>query len=174
MHYPPVKATTIWAATRCATVSRSLPTDCPSCEQKSVLWTTEICSIQDNIRPFPLSRCTSPSIKSPIAFLWHTCARVACLQLSVRGKCGSWHGQLEREHMGAVGFWLFLQNMCLVFLYQHIILVPTGTYSDMHFHTHNVCYCMLWMKNKWITTLPIAGSQYSRSIPWRTMYLFSY
>lgn len=102
-----------------------------------MLWTTEICSLQDNLRPFPLSRCTSPSTKSPIAILRHLCVQAACLQLSAQAKCGSQHGQLEREHMHAVGFWISLKE-CLVFVSQHIILTPNGTSFDMHFHTHCV------------------------------------
>jgi hypothetical protein len=147
VHYPPVKATTIWAATRCATVSRSLPTDCPSWEHKSVLlnYSNLLHTGQHSTLP-TLTMHLTQHYESDRILMAHVRARVTCLQLSVWGKCGSLHGQLERENTCcAVLFWLFLQNTCLVFLDQHIILIPTGTYFDTHFHTHTHTYthCVL-------------------------------
>lgn len=137
MHYPPVKATTIWAATRCATVTHSLPTDRPSWDQKSVLQTTEICSLQDNIRPFPLSWHTSPSTKSPITFLWHVCVRVACLQLSAWDKCGSAWAAEERTH-ACSRVMALSENMCLVCFYVSTSslfqLAPLLTHISTHTH----------------------------------------
>ena len=185
MHYPPVKATTIWAATRCATVSRSLPTDCPSWEHKSVLlnYSNLLHTGQHSTLP-TLTMHLTQHYESDRILMAHVRARVTCLQLSVWGKCGSLHGQLERENTCcAVLFWLFLQNTCLVFLDQHIILIPTGTYFDTHFHTHTHTHTHTHIYTLRVTAcsglrtstrLPIAASRYGRSIPRRTMYLFSY
>jgi hypothetical protein len=218
VHSPPVKATTIWAATQSATVSRNLPTDCPTQEHKSVLisgfrrnldetcgllgyyaascgnclvnnyhtmprntpedhrfhksvfLTTEICSLQDNIRPFPLSQWTSSSTKSQITILWHLCARAACLQLSAQDEWGVTASAVgHRTYACSRVLSLSKNTYVCVFLPQHIILTPTGTSSDMHFYTLHV---ISRPGLRTITWLPISVPQYSTNIPWRT-FLFS-
>ena len=179
MHYPPVKATTIWAATRCATVSRSLPTDCPSWEHKSVLlnYSNLLHTGQHSTLP-TLTMHLTQHYESDRILMAHVRARVTCLQLSVWGKCGSLHGQLERENtLCSTVLALSAKHMSCVLRSAHHPYSNWNLFWHAFSHTHTHIYTLRVTACSGLRTstrLPIAASRYGRSIPRRTMYLFSY
>ena len=97
---------------------------------------------------------TSSSTRSPIPILGHLFAQAACLQ-----QFGLCHWQSEKEH---TEFPLFEKQSC-VFLPQCMILMPTGIFSHMHFHTL-YAYFTSWIMDNYTASYLSATVQYKHSV----------